>query len=146
VAIARRAQLYRPIPLPEDWSGLSVEEIKAMVVGGMKLGRRLEGARMPGPVKVWTLDTTSDTGGIFQPGENQLPSISTEIDQQLWVWLLSDGDHMMTMSRKGILRVWDIVEKNIATSFNVMGRPLCWDYTADETGITIIVNVTDQEE
>lgn len=145
VEMARRAQLYRPIPLPDNWRVLQVEEIKAMVVRGMKLGRMLEGARMPEPMKVWALDTTSDTEGAFQPGENQIFP-SKEIDPQLWVWLLADGDHVMTMSRKGILRVWGIVDKNVITSFNVMGKPLCWDYTGDATGITIVANVADERE
>jgi hypothetical protein len=118
-----------------------------MAVGGMKLGRMLEGARMPEPMKIWTLDTTSDTEGTSHSEKNQISGISpSEVDPQIWVWLLLDGDHVMTMSRKGILGVWDIIERDIITAFNVMGKPLCWDYALDRIGITIIVNVADEEE
>ena len=62
-------------------------------------------------------------------------------DPQIWAWLMKDGKHLMSMSKVGILRLWDICTEKVVASMDVMGNPLCWDYTMDDKGITMIVNV-----
>lgn len=155
MAVARRAQPNRPIPIPEDWSKLEAEKIKDTVLRSTQLGRMLEGTRIPEPKKIWTIDLEDSdhrpisTSAPKHPSSilvNEAVTSSKETDPQVWVWLLSDGIHVMSMSLKGILRLFDIVEKNSITSFDVMGVPLCWDYTMDAVGITIIINIGEVEE
>lgn len=47
----------------------------------------------------------------------------------------------MSMSRGGLLRVWNLRSSVIVGCIKVLGKPLCWDYAVDDEGVTIIVNV-----
>jgi hypothetical protein len=109
---------------------------------------------MPKPQKIWTLTPPAAQSAIIAPLSNSIyrkNSLTYESDgedasrvpndPQLWVWLLRDGKHLMSMSARGILRVWNLHTSVIVGQIPDIGKPLCWDYTVDDDGVTIIVNV-----
>lgn len=135
IAKARHAQRYRPVPLPNDLNQVSLESIRDLMTGSMRLGRMLQDKRMPQPTRISALIASAQDSAKDEK----------QVDPQIWVWLLEDGAHLMSMSKNGLLRLWNIARESIIVTFDVMGVPLCWDYTMDDKGITIIVNLEEKE-
>jgi hypothetical protein len=121
-----------------------MEAIRDATVRSLTLGKMLKQRSLPEPKRVRELlppDISSDFPQ-FDDERSQVEDMGPRIrDPQIWAWLLKDGKHLMSMSKVGILKVWDMWKEKIVASVDVMGNPLCWDYMMDEKGLTIIVNV-----
>lgn len=140
----------RPIPFDEDEStSLPVETIKEGTVRSFKLGKLLKRPTLSRPLRLreLSLPDISDDGSGWDEERLQVEDMGPKTrDPQIWAWLLKDGKHLMSMSKIGILRVWDMWKGVVVVSVDVMGIPLCWDYMMDAKGLTLIVNVETRDK
>ncbi|PVF98818.1 hypothetical protein CPB86DRAFT_825516 [Serendipita vermifera] len=60
-------------------------------------------------------------------------------DPQMWPWLLPDGIHLLSMSKSGILKLWDLQRVQVLATIDIGGRALSWDYAVDAKGITMSI-------
>jgi hypothetical protein len=121
-----------------------MEVIRDATVRSLTLGKLLKQRSLPQPRRIRELVLPDISGDFpqFDDERSQVEDMGPRIrDPQIWAWLLKDGKHLMSMSKVGILKVWDIWRENVIASMDVMGKPLCWDYMMDGKGLTMIVNV-----
>lgn len=121
-----------------------METIRDATVRSLTLGKMLKQRSLPHPKRTRELVLPDILGDFARFGDerSQVEDMGPRIrDPQIWAWLLKDGKHLMSMSKVGILKVWDMWKEKVVASVDVMGNPLCWDYMMDEKGLTIIVNV-----
>ncbi|KAG8811787.1 hypothetical protein FRC17_002323 [Serendipita sp. 399] len=140
-------------PLPQSRDEVSVDEIKRLVITAARVDAMLQQKTMPDPVKIWNLRIPNGTEILYGDADpdsvelkSSLLASSDERVQnvpQLWAWLMTDGIHLLSMSKSSIMRLWDMKRRIILTSIDVMGPLACWDYTMDAAGVTLIVNSED---
>jgi hypothetical protein len=117
---------------------ISVDALRESIVKSMKLDHVLAKKDLVDPVRVWE----------FAPPPDNIRRLagSGEPEPQLWIWLLEDGLHFMSMSKSGLMRLWDIQNNAIMLTIDVQGIPLCWDHFLDDQGLTMIVNTEAEDE
>ncbi|KAG8822939.1 hypothetical protein FRC19_004933 [Serendipita sp. 401] len=140
-------------PLPRPRQDVSVDELKRLVLTTARVDHMLQRESMPEPVRTWNLHIPdgmeilhSDAGpDSLELKSSELPSSDERVQNtpQLWAWLMTDGIHLLSMSKSNIMRLWDMPRKAILTSIDVMGTLACWDYAIDSDGVTLIVNSDD---
>jgi hypothetical protein len=124
------ARWYRPVALPLPIDELPVNDLRDSVTKSMKLDHMLTKDTMVDPVRIWELIPPS---GIA-PDQTEM----NDIEVQIWASPLVDGRHLLSMSNKGLIRLWDMINKKVLVAKNMGTVPLCWDYSTDAEGITII--------
>ncbi|PVF98814.1 hypothetical protein CPB86DRAFT_784457 [Serendipita vermifera] len=137
IHILECARWYRPVKLSASIHEIQVEALKESIAKAMKLDRVLTEKKLDEPARVWEL--------VPPPDQCRQQADSEGPDPQLWTWLLEDGIHLMSMSKSGLMRLWNMPNKNVLSIVDVQGVPLCWDHSMDELGITMIVNTEPED-
>jgi hypothetical protein len=121
IHLVKCALRLRPIPLSEDWSRHSVEEIRDRVKSACQLTRMMGQQSLPPPKKIFTLEAQGSEGLTR-------------------AWLLRDGTHLITVSDDYIWRLWNIHSKEVLANIQLEGEISCCDWTQKPDALTVIIN------
>ncbi|PVF98811.1 hypothetical protein CPB86DRAFT_340668 [Serendipita vermifera] len=137
VHIVRCVKRLRPVPLPSSLDEMSVDQLVETVFRAVKITSLLEKESI----------TVSKASMTFYAIEAREPETPEEVENDIeWGWLLSDGIHLVSMSRQGQMVIWNIMEKRRVREINIGGEMHCWDHRIDSTGITFIANAGVEDE